>query len=389
VNLLDVAVLVWAGFAAVSGYRRGAALQLTEYAGLLLGLVVGAIFAPPLAGLFHSPVVQAVVALGVLIGVAAIGEGFGWLLGRRAWAAARRSVLGPIDAGAGSVVSVLAVLLVTWFLSYSLSAGPFPTLSRQIGSSAVVGALDDALPRPPSLLAEVRGFLNRFGFPEVFADVPPIPAGPVQGPSSALVAQISAQANPSVVQIESQACGSIRSGSGFVAADHYVVTNAHVVAGGSNPQVQIGGRAFDTTTVLFDPNLDMAVLYVADNPGPPLPLDPDQVDRGTQGAVIGYPGGGPRQDMAGAVRRPLEAVGRDIYGHAIVTRTIYEMQAEVRPGDSGGPFVLKNGHVAGVIFAASTTDTSVGYALTSDDVLNRLRTVLGETSRVSTQDCSP
>jgi len=387
-NILDVALLIWACFAAVSGYRRGAALQLTEYAGLLVGLLVGAIFAPPLARLFTSPVIQAVVALGVLIGLAAIGEGFGWLVGRRIWAAARRSVLGPLDAGAGSVVSVIAVLLVTWFLSYSLSAGPFPSLSRQIGSSAVVNALDDVLPRPPSLLAEVRGFLDRFGFPEVFADVPPLPAGPVQGPSSALVRQISAQANPSVVQVVSQACGAIRSGSGFVAAAHYVVTNAHVVAGAADPHVRIGTSSFDSTTVLFDPKLDVAVLYVSQQPGPVLALDPDRVDRGTQGAVIGYPGGGPRQDMSGAVRRTLEAVGRDIYGRSIVTRTIYEMQAEVHPGDSGGPFVLKDGRVAGVIFAASTTDTAVGYALTSDDVLARLKTVLGSTRSVSTQECS-
>ncbi len=388
-NLLDLGILVWAAFAAVSGYRRGAALQLTEYAGLLLGLVVGALFAPPLAGLVHSPVIQAVVALGVLIGLAALGEGLGWLVGRRMWALARRSVLGPIDAAAGTVVSVLAVLLVTWFLSYSLSAGPFPTLSRQIRSSAVVETLDDVLSRPPSLLAEVRGFLDRFGFPEVFADVPPVPAGPVQAPTPALVGQIAAAANPSVVQVQSQACGSIRSGSGFVAADHYVVTNAHVVAGGSNPRVQIGGTSFDTTTVLFDPKLDVAVLYVAGDPGPALQLDRNQVDRGTQGAVIGYPGGGPREDMAAAVRRPLEAVGRDIYGGAIVTRTIYEMQAQVRPGDSGGPFVLKDGAVAGVVFAASTTDSNVGYALTSDDVLARLETVLGSTAAVSTEECVP
>src|SRR5207249_12067177 len=119
-----------------------------EDAGVLGGRVVGALFAPPRAGLVQSPGIQAGVALGVLIGLAALGEGLGWLVGRRVWALARRSVLGPVDAAAGTVVSLLAVLLVTWFLSYSLSAGPFPTLSRQIRSSAVVSAVDDVLPRP-------------------------------------------------------------------------------------------------------------------------------------------------------------------------------------------------------------------------------------------------
>ena len=55
--------------------------------------------------------------------------------------------------------------------------GPFPALSREIRGSAVMRGLDRAFPRPPSLLGEVRGLLNRFGFPQVFADLPPAPAG--------------------------------------------------------------------------------------------------------------------------------------------------------------------------------------------------------------------
>ena len=71
-NLLDVIVLVWAGFAAATGYRRGAAMQLTEYAGLLIGLLAGALVAPALARLASSPLQQAMIALVTLLSLAAI-----------------------------------------------------------------------------------------------------------------------------------------------------------------------------------------------------------------------------------------------------------------------------------------------------------------------------
>ena len=48
-------LLVLLVVAAVNGYRRGAVLQLTAYAGLLVGLLVGAVFAPKLARLTSSP----------------------------------------------------------------------------------------------------------------------------------------------------------------------------------------------------------------------------------------------------------------------------------------------------------------------------------------------
>ena len=388
-NLLDVVVLVWAGVAAFGGYRRGAVLQVTEYVGLIAGLVLGAVVAPHIARLVQPGLEQALLALVALVAVAALGELVGWLAGRRIWAVTHRTILGPIDAGAGSVVSVVAVLLATWFLAYSLSAGPFPPLSREIRSSAIVRGLDGALPRPPALLAQIRVFLNRFGFPDVFAGLPPEPAGPVKGLTSKQAEAIARQGDASTVKIVGQACGAIQSGSGFVGASHYVVTNAHVVAGISRPEVRFpGGTAETGVPVLFDPRLDVAILFVSSTPAPVLPLDPGAVDRGTQGAVIGYPGGGAETVAAGAVRRELSAVGRDIYGRSIVSRSIYELQAQVIPGDSGGPFLLADGRVGGLVFAASTTDSKIGYALTSPDVLARLRQAEGRTGAVSTDGCA-
>jgi S1-C subfamily serine protease len=87
------------------------------------------------------------------------------------------------------------------------------------------------------------------------------------------------------------------------------------------------------------------------------------------------------------VLQEIEAVGRDIYGRSEVSRNVLELQSEVRPGNSGGPFVLPDGTVAGVVFAGSSADARIGYALTSSEVLPLLHRADGRTSAVSTGRC--
>lgn len=390
VNWLDGIILVLVVVTAVNGLRRGASVQLCTYAGLLLGLLAGALAAPRVASLVKSPQAQAVVALAVLLVLAGIGDALGWLVGSRIWALARGSALGALDAVAGSALSAVAALVAVWFLAFNLVNGPVPTLSREIRGSAIVRRMDALLPRPPSLLAEVRSWLNRFGFPEVFAGLPPPPAGPVKEPPAPRVRAVADRAAPSTVRIVGQACGAIQEGSGFVAAPGYVITNAHVVAGVRSPNVQRQDdpRSSPAVVVSFDPRLDVAVLHVDGALGPPLTLDPDDRGRGTAGVVLGYPGGGSLTAGAAAVRRELNALGRDIYGRSVVARSVYELQAVVRPGNSGGPFVEMDGRVAGVVFAASTTDTRVGYAITSPQVLEELDAARGRTGGVSTGACA-
>jgi S1-C subfamily serine protease len=389
-NLLDLVIVALVVLGAVNGFRRGAALQLSAYAGLFLGLVAGALLAPRVAVAAGSPFGRATLALVVLIAFAAVGDGIGWVIGTRFWALARHGVIGTVDSAAGSVVAVIAVLLATSFIAFNLSNGPFTGLSREIRGSVIVRRLDRALPQPPAVLAQLRRLLNRFGFPEVFAGLPPAPAGPVMGPTSGQTAEAAHRALDSTVRLEGQACGAFQEGSGFVAAPNYIITNAHVVAGVHAPvQVQPQNRGSQNgTVVLFDPKLDIAIVRVGEPPGPVLPIDKHDVKRGTDGAVVGYPGGGSLKFGPSAVRRPLEATGRDIYGRSTVSRRVYELQATVRPGNSGGPFVLVKGQVAGVVFAASTTDPRIGYALASPQVVPLLHRAEGRTTAVSTQDCA-
>jgi S1-C subfamily serine protease len=161
-----------------------------------------------------------------------------------------------------------------------------------------------------------------------------------------------------------------------------------VVAGIGQPLVEVGTTIKSTEVVLFDPGFDLAVLRVSGLSAPPLTLDPGTVGRGAQAAVLGYPGGGPFTVDAAGVMALFEAQGRDIYGEGLNLRNVYEIDALVRPGNSGGPLVLPDGKVAGVVFSRSTTDQNVGYALASPAVLTRVDEAAKVTNPVGTGPCT-
>jgi S1-C subfamily serine protease len=134
--------------------------------------------------------------------------------------------------------------------------------------------------------------------------------------------------------------------------------------------VDTAGR-HPATAMLFDPELDISVLKVPGLTDPSIRLDTNVVGRGTSGVVLGYPEGGPFRYGPAAVDAAFEATGLDIYGQRQIAREVYELNALVQPGNSGGPMVasgdaaqgIPDGTVIGVVFARSTTNTDVGYAL--------------------------
>ncbi len=109
--------------------------------------------------------------------------------------------------------------------------------------------------------------------------------------------------------------------------------------------------------------------------------------RGAVGAALGYPGGGDLKVMPAAVAGAYNATGRDIYGDSKVKREILELRAAIDRGDSGGPFVLDDGTVGGVVFAEARTDDQVGYALSPTDVAVRINPALSRTTAADTGDC--
>ena len=387
-NILDLVVVGLVVGALVMGARTGAAVQVLSFAGFWVGLLAGSAVAPAVARLFSSTVLKVTAGLVTPFLVAGIVAVLGGRVGQQAAELLDRVGWRRVDAAAGSVFSGAAVLLSLWLAGIMLASGPWPAAARAIRGSVVLRALDRNLPSPPSVLARMQRVLNPSGFPSVFAGLEPDLGSPVALPDDAVVRSAVAKAGASTVRIVGIGCGGVVDGSGFVAGPGLVVTNAHVVAGIDRPVVEDRRGRHAATPVLFDSGLDVAVLRADGLAGPVLPLARGLAPPGTAGAALGYPGGGPFRAVPAAVRRSLVAVGRDIYGERITTRAVYELQATIRPGNSGGPLVNADGTVLGVVFSRSVAQPQVGYALVSDDIASRLRTAAARAGRVGTGDCA-
>ena len=139
--------------------------------------------------------------------------------------------------------------------------------------------------------------------------------------------------------------------------------------------------------MLFDPALDVAVLHAPDLRAVALRFAATDPTRGAVGAALGYPGGGSLTVVPAAVTGAYPATGRDIYDQATVSRRVIELRAQIDRGDSGGPFVLPDGTVGGLIFAEARTDPDVGYALSPSAVAKRVTPALERTKSVDTGEC--
>jgi S1-C subfamily serine protease len=190
------------------------------------------------------------------------------------------------------------------------------------------------------------------------------------------------------VKVLGQACGYVQEGSAFVIAPGALLTNAHVVAGEPATSVVVDGQDYPATVVYFNPTYDLAVLRTTAPLAGSLTFDASTVPSGTQAAVVGYPEDGPLSVAPAAVAAQLTAQGRNIYNEGTVTRRVYQIDANVQPGNSGGPLVDASGQVIGVVFSRSTAYSGVGYALASPGVRARVLPAATRTAPVTTGACT-
>ncbi len=393
-DLLDLLlVLATLGFA-LSGYRQGFVVGVLSLVGFVGGALLGAQLAPPLArtlgvtgGDGRAPGfgLIAVVAFAVLGQVVAATLG-ALLRSRLTWRPLR-----ALDSVAGALVSAVSVLLVAWGLSHVVVRTDLGGIKRQVRDSEVLQRVDAVVPGGADrLLAALLSLVDSTGFPTVFPGLGAETIVPAARPDESVLRLPGVRgAQPSVVKVTGSApsCDRRVEGSGFLYAPERVMTNAHVVAGVTNPVVAVSdGRRLPATVVLYDPRRDIAVLRVPGIGGRPLALG-SPVAAGASGAVAGYPQDGPFTAVPSRVRSRQPVRGPDIYQSATVVRDVYVLFARVLPGNSGGPLLDPSGAVDGVVFAASTEDPQTGYALTASEVASDAAAGRSAAAGVSTQGC--
>ncbi len=369
-NILDWLLVLLVLAYALSGYWQGFVTGAFATVGLLAGGLAGIFLAPLALSRLEPSLAVSLGALFIVILCASLGQALLQYAGARVreritWQPAR-----ALDAVGGALLSALAVLLVAWALGVAISGTRIGSVTTLVRSSVVLSKVNDVLPESaPNALQAFNnvvgtGFFPRYLEPFAPEQIVEVQPGPANLPKSAAVRAV----RPSVVKIRgANKCGRGVEGTGFVYARDRVMTNAHVVAGVDDPDVSIGDGTELGRVVLYDRELDIAVLAVDTGDVPVLEFD-QTTEAEDPVAVVGYPQDGPFDVQTGRVRAMQNLRSPDIYGSGTVIREVFSLRALVRPGNSGGPIVTPQGKVAGVVFAASVTDPETGYALTAEQV---------------------
>jgi S1-C subfamily serine protease len=370
------------------GLRNGFLVTVGGIAGFAAG-AIAAFFAVPLVSGFVSDsgwrltaIVAAAVALVVL------GHGLGTMIGRQIRGAVRIRPLRAVDRLVGGAANLVVSALVMSMLAFSIGSLGVPFVSQQLAESKVIRFIDGMTPDPvKATMAQLRSEVIGNGIPTLIEGLDQGQALPV--PDASTDTPALNRAAESVLKIAGTAyqCGQNQTGTGFVVSEDRVVTNAHVVAGVSEPVVEMSdGGAMPGRVVYFDTKHDLAVLAVEDLPVQPLPLSAD-LPSGSPAAFAGYPHGGPFRSRPATIQDITTVLVPDIYGSNPSPEQIYRLAGNVQPGNSGGPLLTTDGQVAGVIFAKATSDAEMGFAITMDDLNPVASEAASLTAPVSSGQC--
>jgi S1-C subfamily serine protease len=364
----------------IHGFRAGFVLSMAGIIGFVAGAVAAFFAIPLIASWVTAPQWRLPLILLAVVVLIGFGQAVGTSLGRLLRRSVDRTPLRIVDRVFGAIVTLVVAAIVTSMLAFGIGSLGVPFVSSAIASSGVVQTIDRITPDPVKALeAQVRGLVAQNGLPRLFEAIGSTANVPVPAAGAGTAAQQAAAA--SVVKITGNAyqCGQNQSGSGFIAARGRIITNAHVVAGVSEPVVEMpSGGAYTGRVVYFDGVHDLAVIAVNGLTTTALPLGPN-LTQGEPAVFDGYPLGGPFVSAPAAVRGVNTVDVPDIYGANPTPRDVYYLSANVQEGNSGGPVLDASGRVAGVIFAKSATTASLGFAMTTDD----LTPVVAEASSLS------
>ena len=174
------------------------------------------------------------------------------------------------------------------------------------------------------------------------------------------------QAIKSVVTVKTD----VGQGTGFIIHEQgYVVTNAHVLSGGTRLLVQNHEQDnFETQFIGYDSDFDVALLKISGDFERLELDDSNNVQTGEKVIAIGNP--------LGLQFSVSEGIVSGVHRLGLNNMEVYiQTDAALNPGNSGGPLINKNGKVIGINNFKISGGESLGFALESNhfrDTINKI-----------------
>lgn len=389
--IVDGFIVVAVLAAMTSGWRQGGLASLLSAVGILAGLIIGLGVAPLVLQITDQVGIRFLLALGMLILLIGLGQLLGSALGHAIRDRMKTKSGQRVDSSFGAILMSVFSLVLIWLIATPMATGLSNSVGKGVRESAILREVNKVMPDELTQLPRsISGMLNDSGLPPVMMPWEDGSSVDVEAPNIEVADQAMVQdIRPSVVHVIADADGCRRRmmGSGFVTADNYVVTNAHVVAGTQTAYVDTVVGIKEARVVYYNPEVDIAVLR-AENLGlEPLAWADGPAYTGDDAVVMGFPHSGPFTANAARIRERVNIAGPDIYSNSRVERESYILRGTVVQGNSGGPLISPNGTVLGLIFGASVDDTDNGYAITAEEVRAHIGDVTRFENSVDTQEC--
>jgi S1-C subfamily serine protease len=381
INVLDLFIGIFIFVSVLRGARTGFLAGVFSLVGVVVGASVGSRIAHSLMPDGGNPIYGTGITLGSILAFSVLGE----VVARSMGGSIRNRLSSPasatLDGLGGALLGLALSLVLVWAVGvFALQSLPLASLQPVAQDSKILQALKERMP---------SGLLTR-----AVADLQPLPK--IRGPEPEVAApEGNIRNDPDVraagertLRVTGTACGYGVEGSAWVAGRDLVVTNAHVVAGETATQVQIGGSGsyLPAEVVVFDERNDIAVLRVDKLGLDPLPVAAARP--GEPAAVIGFPENGPLDIKPARTGTTQRVVSTNAYDNGPVERVVTSFRVYVRPGNSGGPAVDADGRVVSTIFASRTDSENSGYGVPSRIVQRHLRTAASRSTPVNTGGCA-
>ena len=184
-------------------------------------------------------------------------------------------------------------------------------------------------------------------------------------------------------------------GSGFmITEDGYLITNFHVVKGGTRFQIKTQDEVMSAKLIKVDEVNDLAVLKVSGR-FQNLPLAPSSTIRsGNTVFTVGFP----NPELQGYEPKFTKGEISSLSGLRDDPRR-FQITVAVQPGNSGGPLVDESGNVIGIVVArlndsiafraTGSLPQNVNYAIKSSYALALLETLPNLTGKLRSPNQTP